>query len=192
MGLEVVIEELREKGKKEEDRIRQETQAEVRRILAEAQEKSGKIKLAADQEVERQTAHLMNQEVSAANLVVKRQLLNTQKDLLDQVYQSALTKIAGLPEDFQRAAMKNLLLKAKTEIQEGVVHCNIRDRETLTRLLESDPALKGYVMGKAVETEGGVLVESKDGELQIDYSYRTFLDGIWETGLKDASGMLFG
>jgi V/A-type H+-transporting ATPase subunit E len=47
-------------------------------------------------------------------------------------------------------------------------------------------------MGKSVETEGGVLVESKDGELQIDYSYRTFLDGIWETGLKDASGMLFG
>jgi V/A-type H+/Na+-transporting ATPase subunit E len=192
MGLEVVIEELREKGKKEEDRIRHETLAEVRRILAEAQEKSGKIKLAADQDVERQTAHLMNQEVSAANLVVKRQLLNTQKDLLDQVYQSALTKIAGLPDDFQRAAMKNLLLKAKTEIQEGVVHCNSRDRETLTRLLESDPALKGYVMGKSVETEGGVLVESKDGELQIDYSYRTFLDGIWETGLKDASGILFG
>jgi V/A-type H+-transporting ATPase subunit E len=192
MGLEVVIEELREKGKKEEDRIRQETSAEVKRILAEAQEKSGKIKLAADQEVERQTAHLMNQEVSAANLVVKRQLLNTQKDLLDQVYQAALSKIAGLPEDFQRAAMKNLLLKAKTEIQEGIVHCNSRDRETLSRLLGSDPALKGYVMGKAVETEGGVLIESKDGELQIDYSYRTFLDGIWETGLKDASGMLFG
>ncbi len=192
MGLEVVIEELREKGKKEEDRIRQETQVEVRRILAEAQEKSGKIKLAADQEVERQTAHLMNQEVSAANLVVKRQLLNTQKDLLDQVYQAALSKIAGLPEDFQRAAMKNLLLKARSEIQEGVVHCNSRDQETLSRLLASDPALKGYVMGKAVETEGGVLIESKDGELQIDYSYRTFLDGIWETGLKDASGMLFG
>lgn len=192
MGLEVVIEELREKGKKEEDRIRQETQAEVRSILAEAQEKSGKIKLDADQEIERQTAHLMNQEVSAANLVVKRQLLNTQKDLLDQVYQAALLKIAGLPEDFQRAAMKNLLLKAKTEIQEGVVHCNSRDRETLTRLLGSDPALKGYVIGKAVETEGGVLIESKDGELQIDYSYRTFLDGIWETGLKDASEMLFG
>jgi V/A-type H+-transporting ATPase subunit E len=192
MGLEVVIEELREKGKKEEDRIRQETSADVRRILAEAQEKSGKIKLAADTDVERQTSHLMNQEVSAANLVVKRQLLNTQKDLLDQVYQSALTKIAGLPDDFQRAAMKNLLLKAKTEIQEGIVHCNSRDRETLTRLLEGDPALKGYVMGKSVETEGGVLVESKDGELQIDYSYRTFLDGIWETGLKDASGILFG
>ena len=192
MGLEVVIEELREKGKKEEDRIRQETQAEVRRILAEAQEKSGKIKLAADQEVDRQTAHLMNQEVSAANLVVKRQLLNTQKHLLDQVHQAALSKIAELPEDFHRGVMKNLLSKAKTEIPEGVVHCNRRDQETLSRLLGSDPALKGYAVGKAVETEGGVLIESKDGELQIDYSYRTLMNDLWETWLKNASDILFG
>jgi V/A-type H+-transporting ATPase subunit E len=192
MGLEVVIEEIREKGRKEADQVRQETQEEVRSILAAAQERAAKIKLAADQETERQTSHIMNQEVSAANLVVKRQLLNTQKDLLDQVYQTALSKIAALPEDFHRGAMKHLLSKAKSEIPEGIVHCNQRDRETLSRLLSSDPALKGYGMGEPVETEGGVVIESKDGELQIDYSYRTFLNGIWETGLKDASGILFG
>ncbi len=192
MGLEVVIEEIREKGKKEADRIRQETQAEVRSILSAAQEKAAKIKLAADQETERQTSHIMNQEVSAANLVVKRQLLNTQKDLLDQVYQAALSKIAALPEDFHLGAMKNLLSEAKAEIPEGIVHCNKRDRDALSRLLASDPALKNYVMGEPVDTEGGVIIESKDGELQIDYSYRTFLNGIWETGLKDASGILFG
>lgn len=192
MGLEVVIEEIREKGKKEADRIRQETQAEVRSILSAAQEKAAKIKLAADQETERQTSHIMNQEVSAANLVVKRQLLNTQKDLLDQVYQAALSKIAALPEDFHLGAMKNLLSEAKAEIPEGIVHCNKRDRDALSRLLASDPALKSYVMGEPVDTEGGVIIESKDGELQIDYSYRTFLNGIWETGLKDASGILFG
>jgi V/A-type H+-transporting ATPase subunit E len=192
MGLEVVIGEIREKGKKEEDRIRQETQADVRSILAAAQEKAAKIKLAADQETERQTSHLMNQEVSAANLVVKRQLLNTQKDLLDQVYRTALEKIAALPQDFHREALKNLLARAKAEIPEGIVHCNSRDREILSGLISSDPALKGYALGKPVETEGGVIIESKDGELQLDYSYRTFLNGVWETGLKDASGILFG
>jgi V/A-type H+-transporting ATPase subunit E len=192
MGLEVVIEEIREKGKKEEDRIRQETQAEVRSILAAAQEKAAKIKMAADQETELQTSHIMNQEVSAANLVVKRQLLNTQKDLLDQVYRAALEKIAALPQDFHRDAMKNLLSKAKAEIPQGIVHCNRRDSEILSRLISSDPSLKGYAMGVPVEIEGGIIIESTDGELQIDYSYRTFLNGIWETGLKDASGILFG
>jgi hypothetical protein len=42
-----------------------------------------------------------------------------------------------------------------------------------------------------VGIEGGVIIESKDSSLQIDLSYRTFLDRVWETGLKDASDILF-
>jgi V/A-type H+-transporting ATPase subunit E len=192
MGLEVVIEEIRDKGKREAERVRQETQAEVNSILKTAQEKAERIKLAVDQDVERQKSHIMNQEVSAANLVVKRQLLNTQKDLLDQVYSVALSSIARLPEDVHRDVLKSLLSKAKAEIPEGIVHCNRRDSETLNRILAGDTTLKGYVVGKTVEIEGGIIIESKNGEIQIDYSYRTFLDEIWETGFKDASEILFG
>ena len=39
--------------------------------------------------------------------------------------------------------------------------------------------------------EGGIIVESRDGTLQIDLSYRTFLNQVWETGLKNASDILF-
>ncbi len=191
MGLEVVIEEIRDKGKREADGIRSDTGAEVSSILKAAQEKAERIKLAADQDVQKQTAHIMNQEASAANLVVKRDLLNTQKDLLDQVYSAALSRIADLPQDFHRDAMKTLLKKAKAEIPEGIVHCNRRDSEILGQILSSDTSFKGYTKGDPVETEGGVLIESKNGELQIDYSYRTFLNSVWETGLKDASGILF-
>lgn len=187
----MVIEQIRDKGKREADQIRQDTRAEVQSILKTAQEKAERIKLAVDQDVERQKSHIMNQEVSAANLVVKRQLLNTQKQLLDQVYSDALSSIARLPADFHREALQRLLLKVKSEIPDGIVHCSRRDSETLNRLLSGDPSLKGYVMGEPVETEGGIIVESKDGELQIDYGYRTFLNMVWETGLKDASEILF-
>jgi len=122
---------------------------------------------------------------------VKRQLLNTQKELLDQVYSAALSRIAALPEDFHRDTIKTLLSRARAEIPEGIVHCSRRDSELLSRILSSDTSLKGYTKGDPVEIEGGVIIESKDGELQLDYSYRTFLNGVWETGLKDASGILF-
>jgi V/A-type H+-transporting ATPase subunit E len=46
-------------------------------------------------------------------------------------------------------------------------------------------------VGDPVDIPGGIIVESTDGELKIDYSYRTFLDEIWESGLKDASDILF-
>jgi V/A-type H+-transporting ATPase subunit E len=191
MGLEVVIEQIRDKGKREAEQIRQETRAEVQSILKTAQEKAERVKMAVDQDVERQRSNIMNQEVSAANLVVKRQLLNTQKDLLDQVYSGALSSIAGLPADFHREALQRLLSKVKSEIPDGIVHCSRRDSETLNRILSGDPTLKGYVVGEPVEIEGGIIIESKDGELQIDYSYRTFLNMVWETGLKDAAEILF-
>jgi len=192
MGLEVVIEEIRDRGKREADQIRSETQAEVSSILHDAQERAERIKLGVDQDVERQRTHIMGQEVSAANLVVKRQLLNTQKELLDQVYAAALSTIAKLPEDFHREAMKTLLRKALQEIPDGIVRCAPRDREALSRILSEDPSFSGYTKGNPVEIDGGVIIESRDGTLQIDFSYKTTLNDIWETGLKDASGTLFG
>jgi V/A-type H+-transporting ATPase subunit E len=191
MGLEAVIEEIRAKGTRETERIRQETQAERAAILGAAQEKAERIKLAADQDVDRQTAHIMNQEVSSANLVVKRQLLNTQKELLDSVYTTALSNIESLPGDFHREAIRSLLTRARAEIPDGIIHCSRRDHDVLRQILAGDQAFSGYTVGEPAQIEGGIIVESRDGELQIDYSYRTFLDGVWETVLKDASDILF-
>ena len=191
MGLEVVIEEIRDRGKREAEQIRSETQAEVSSILHAAQAKAERIKLGVDQDVQKQSSHITSQEVSAANLIVKRQLLNTQKELLDQVYAGALSAIAKLPEDFHRKALRTLLARALSEIPDGIVRCAPRDNETLGRILSEDPSFKGYTRGDPVAIDGGVIIESRDGELQIDYSYQTTLNGIWETGLKDASGILF-
>ena len=50
----------------------------------------------------------------------------------------------------------------------------------------------GFSVGKPVNIDGGIVVEGEGGALQIDYSYRTFLAKVWESGLKDASDILFG
>ncbi len=192
MGLEAVLEEIRERGRQEVERIRKESQEETARVLTAAQERAGKIKQAANEEVERQAAYIMSQEVSAANLQVKREMLNTQKELLDRVYQHARESIAGMPESFHREAITNLLKEAKTQIQEGVVHVNSRHRKILEEVLSQNPEFRNFSMGNDADIDGGVIVESRDGSLQLDYSYRTFLDMVWESGLKDASDLLFG
>ncbi|MDD1712565.1 MAG: V-type ATP synthase subunit E [Methanoregulaceae archaeon] len=192
MGLEAVVGEIKTKGENETGRIRNETREEVTRILMSAQERAGKVKLDADAEVDRQIQHIKGQETSAANLVVKRKLLNTEKELLDQVYQATLRSIASQPENFHREAQKKLLATAKQEIQEGTVHCNARDMPSLKQLIGTDSAFRGYVTGKVMDFEGGIIVESTDGQLKLDLSYRTFLDRVWEKGLKDASDILFG
>jgi V/A-type H+/Na+-transporting ATPase subunit E len=192
MGLEAVVEEIRENGRKEADRIRQESKQEVDLVLTAASKRAGEIKLAAEEEVAKQATHLVSQDVSAANLLVKRELLNTQKALLDQVYETTRSEIAGLPESFHREAIKKLLTEAKKEIPAGTIYCNARDVAAAKAVIAEHPEFAGFTVGAPVAIDGGLLIEGAGAELQIDYSYRTFLAKVWESGLKDASDILFG
>lgn len=192
MGLEAVVEEIREKGRSEAEKIRLESKQDVDAILAAANKKAGEIKLAAEEECAKQAAHIQSQEVSAANLLVKRELLNTQKALLDRAYEAVLKDIAALPESFHREAIKKLLAEAKKEIPKGKVSSNARDVAALKAVIAENPEFAGFKLGEPVNIDGGILVEGEGAELQIDYSYRTFLSGVWESGLKDASDILFG
>ncbi|WOX54863.1 MULTISPECIES: V-type ATP synthase subunit E family protein [unclassified Methanoculleus] len=191
MGLEAVVNEIREKGRKEVEATRAETRAEVDAILRDAQERAAGIKVSAQEEADRAATHIINQETSAANLVVKRQVLNAQKTLLDQVYSASLAAVGSLPAEFQEKALTELLKRAAKVIKKGVVHANERDLPMVEAIISRQRTLSGYTVGDPVEIAGGVIVESNDGELQIDYSYRTFLDEVWESDLKDASDILF-
>jgi len=192
MGLEAVVEEIRVKGRTDADRIRAESKQETDKILAAAGRRVAEIKLAAEAESAKQIQHIIDQEVSAANLLVKRELLNTQKGLLDKVYEATRTEIARLPESFHREAIKKLITEVKKEISQGKIYCNTRDVAAVKAVISENPEFAKFKVGAPVDIDGGVLVDGEGGELQIDYSYRTFLVKVWESGLKDASDILFG
>lgn len=192
LGLKTLVKEIREKAAAEVEKIRADAKNDSDRILAAAAKRSETIKTKADAEVEKQTSHIISQEVSAANLLVKRELLNTQKALLDQVYEATRKEVAGLPADFHREAIKTLLSEAKKQIPDGKISCNARDLSALKDLIAKNAEFARFTVGEPVDIDGGILIEGEGGALQIDYSYRTFLAQVWESGLKDASDILFG
>jgi len=192
MGLEAVVEEIRAKGRSEAEKVRAESKVESDQTLAAATKKSEAIKISAEEDVAKQATHLVSQDVSAANLLVKRELLNTQKALLDQVYEATRKDIAALPESFHREAIKKLLTEAKKEIPSGTVFCNARDVAAAKAVIAEHAEFAGFKVGTPVDIDGGLLIDGEGGALQIDYSYRTFLARVWESGLKDASDILFG
>ncbi|NVO67449.1 V-type ATP synthase subunit E family protein [Methanofollis tationis] len=191
MGLEAVVGDIKEKGKKEVSAIQAETRAEVTRILTEAQERAAGIKQQASEEVERDVQRIINQEVSAANLAVKREMLNAEKDTLNRVHDAVVTRIAGMPATFHEMALRALLPEAAAAVGGGVVYCNARDIPTVKKILAESKDLAAFSVGEPISVEGGVVIESADGRMKIDYSYRTFLETVWESGLKDASDILF-
>ena len=192
MGLEAVVEEIRAKGRRESEKIRAESKQEADQILLASNKRVEEIKLAAERESEKNTSHIIAQEVSAANLLVKRDLLNTQKSLLDDVYETTGTEISALPESFHREAIKTLQTEVKKEVSEGRIQCNARDVATVKSLIAGNAEFSKFTLGTPVDIDGGILIEGMGGELQIDYSYHTFVDKVWEAGLKDASDILFG
>jgi V/A-type H+-transporting ATPase subunit E len=191
MGLEAVISEIQQKGRSEADRIRHEGLIESERILRDAQQRSDEIKLQAEADVTRQVEHILAQEMSSANLVTKRATLNAEKELLDQVYGAVLAAIRREPASFHEHALRNLLATAKAEIGGGRVRVNRTDLPVLEALVK-EPAFAGFTVGPPAEIEGGLVAESIDGAFQVDHSYRTYLNRVWESSLKDASDLLFG
>jgi V/A-type H+/Na+-transporting ATPase subunit E len=191
-GLETLVKEIREKARVEAEKIQAEAKADSDQILTAAAKRSETIKLAADGEVTKQATHIVSQEVSAANLLVKRELLNTQKALLDQVYEATRKEVAALPDSFHREAIRTLLAEAKREIPDGKIFCNARDLAATKAIIAEHGEFAKFTVGEPVDIDGGIVIEGEKGALQIDYSYRTFLAKVWESGLKDASDILFG
>lgn len=191
-GLKMLVQEIREKARVEAEKIQAEAKDDSDRILSAAAKRSETIKLTVDGEVTKQAAHLVSQDVSAANLLVKRELLNTQKALLDHVYEATRKEVAALPDSFHHEAIRTLLTEAKREIPEGKISCNARDLAALKAIIAEHAEFAKFTVGEPVDIDGGILIEGERGALQIDYSYRTFLAKIWESGLKDASDILFG
>lgn len=192
IGLKTLVKEIREKARAEAERLHAEAKADTDQILTAAAKRSETIKLTAEGEVTKQTAHIVSQEVSAANLLVKRELLNTQKALLDQVYEAIRKEVAALPDSFHREAIRTLLTEAKREIPNGKIFCNARDLAATKALIAEHADFAKFTIGEPVDIDGGIVIEGEKGALQIDYSYRTFLAKVWESGLKDASDILFG
>ncbi|NLV26245.1 MAG: V-type ATP synthase subunit E [Methanomicrobiales archaeon] len=191
MGLEAVIAEIKEKGRNTSETILKEAETKKVEILNIAQQKSEAIKVAAQDEVEKFSSHIISQEEAAGHLAVKREFLNKQKELMDEVYQEVLQKISDMPESFHQESISSLLTKAKAEINEGKVSCCARDEKALQAVLTKSE-FSEFSFGQIIDIDGGIIVESEDGNLQVDFSYRTFLSQVWESGLKEASDTLFG
>ncbi len=192
MALDAVVGEIKEKAKKEAEAIKRVGKDESDAILADAKQQADEIKIAADEEAKRQSEYILRQESAAANLSVKREILNAQKEKLDEVYAAVLEAIAGLPDDFHKKAVRELCKRAAGVLGEGVIYCNERDKPAVENALGSLKTLSGFSFAGTMDILGGIIAESRDGGMQLDYSYTTYLSEVWESGLKDASEILFG
>lgn len=185
MGLEVVVNEIIQEGRKEADRMEREGLQEAKAILEEARSKAEGIldqrKDAADKEAQR----IEQQETSRAEFEAKRRVLTAKRALWERLKKETLSTLEGLDDDRRRTYLEKLLEQARKDIPEGIVHVRKQDEGLLGNT-------RGFDVQGDLEAIGGLVVEDPQGTVSLDLRFETLLEDLWSQVLKEESKRLFG
>ncbi len=182
MGLDAIVEEIKAKGKAEADRIVGETYQEVSRIIADAQSQAAKLKAAKEEAVRKEIERLRQQELSSANLEVKRAMLNARKEILDEAYEASKEAINKLPAENNQKLLSSII--KKNEANNSKIYSRYKDKTFVENITKLNYAGE-------INCIGGVIIENEDGTEYLDFRYEAVLKNVSEQTLKQVSDILF-
>ncbi|MBI2143242.1 hypothetical protein HYU20_02770 [Candidatus Woesearchaeota archaeon] len=184
MGLEKVKEEILEKARKDASEVVDAAKAEAKAIIRNAEKQMQDYQKLVEEEEERTADLMKRREVASAELELQKKLLSAKNELIEGVFGQAGKKLRLRNDKSREADVKALLKAASGEMDVAAVQCNSRD----SRFLEGS-ALK---VVKSDSMLGGIIAESPDGKLRVDYSYETLLGQARVKVLGDVARKLFG
>lgn len=178
-----MIKDITDVAETKASEINAEADAEASRIIEEARQAAKKMMGERLARAEDDIQQLRRQEISSANLEVKRTMLNARKDLLEKVYERTIEKIGSMPETKEEELLKAIL--SANESSGTRIYSN-SESEALVRKLSS------LEYGGNIDCIGGVVIENKDGTIKLDYTYDIIFKNVYEQNLKNTSDILFG
>jgi len=154
-------------------------------ILQKADETIANKKKAQDKELEIALKRLRQQEISSAELEAKRIVLNAKKEILDRTFKETLKDLESMSEAEKVRVYEKILTNAKKSISKPKVMCPKGE----SRLVHKDGDITSVT---ETDMSAGLVLESQDGTIRLDYRFNTMLAAVWEKELKNVSNVLFG
>ena len=174
---------------KVKNRVLDEAKAKAKSRIDEANEQSGKILAIASSKIKQTELDVRNhiksskesiqkREDSAAKLESKKLLLNFKKDFIEEAFMEARHKLQNLSSKERSDHIRKLLIKVKREINPETVYCNKKDVTSLEGSHE-------------INIIGGIIAETSDGTVRVDYSYESLLEQLQDSLMADVNKILF-
>lgn len=182
MGLEKIKEEILHKADAAEKEILMEAEAKASSIKSNAATQLRHLEIEAANKLGAEMKNLENRENSLANLESRKMLFEARKTFMDKVYGEAFNKIRSMPAKGREGIIKKLIDAAKKEIDVDVVYINEKDKNYY----------KGEAKIKEIETDGGIICETKDGNVRVNLTFETLFADLREKTAKEVSEILFG
>jgi V/A-type H+-transporting ATPase subunit E len=185
MSLEMVVEDILRRGEERKLEIihQGERERDVHVVQADAQIAEHREKAA--QRADSRITQMEQQELSSAELESKKALLSAQRQVMDELKSLVLTEIANYPEDKRTRMYARLMEKAKKELGECYVYSNASDK----RLVRPP---QGISNGGVIDCKGGLVFESKDRTVRLDYRFESMLEDVWNKKIQEIYSSLFG
>jgi V/A-type H+-transporting ATPase subunit E len=185
MALDKVVGNILETANKESAARIATAEKERATILQQADETIASKKKAQDKELEIALKRLRQQEISSAELEAKRIVLNAKKGVLDRSFQETLKDLESMSEAEKVRIYQKILANAKKDISKPKVLCPKGE----SRLVPKDGDISSVT---ETDMSAGLVLESQDGTVRLDYRFNTMLGAVWEKELKNVSNVLFG
>lgn len=185
MSLNKVVEDILRKGdEKKREIIRLgEKERDEQVLLAEKEIEENRQK--AEKRTKSLIAQMEQQEISSAELESKKILLAAQRQAMEELREQALAELARYPGDKRKKMYSKLIARAKKELGDCYVYSN-KDDEQLLQL----PA--GMTSGGIIDCGGGLVFESKDRSVRLDFRFESLLDEIWNKKMREIYAKLLG
>jgi V/A-type H+-transporting ATPase subunit E len=185
MALNNVTAEILAISDEKAKQIQAETAQEVARIEKETDEKIAGLRESENKRLADAIARMDRQEVSSAELESKKIVLAKKKEILSQVFDETLSELENAPADQKLAQYKSMVEYAKTIIPEPKAIMSENDSFTA-----NDLGVKS--VEKDSRISAGLILQSEDGQIEIDMQYSALLRTVWDRRIKDVSDILFG
>ena len=190
MGLETVVDDIKQEARARADEIVEEAEEDKEARLSEARDEAESIVEQAREEAEKEAENLREQEVSSAKLEARKMVSREERDLLANLRSDVRDELASLDEG--REGMTRTLLESGVEElgdDEGSVYASEDDEGMVQDLVED---FDGFEYGGTTDILGGVVVESANGEVRVDNSFDSVLERVWNDSLREVSAHLLG
>ncbi|MDK2869935.1 MAG: V/A-type H+/Na+-transporting ATPase subunit [Pyrococcus sp.] len=167
--------------------INREAEQKIKYILEEARKEAEKIKEEARKRGESRAewilrkaktqAELEKQRIIAtARLEVRRKKLSVQEEYISRVLKEVTSKLSNLSEEEYLETVLALLKEAikELEVKEIRVYSNEKTLALISSRIEEIRRELGDVsieIGSPIQTIGGVVVETKDGNMRVDNTF---------------------
>lgn len=184
MGLDEVKQEILSNARKEADVILASARLEAQEIDNNVQAEIQEYRNTVGQDTEKLVTAMIRRETASVEFDLKKARLDKKKEMIESVFENSKKKMQNLNANDKEKIFQKLVAKANKEIDVKVVYANEADKAIVSKI-------KG-VTYKESDISGGVIAETEDGRMRIDYSYNEIFDAIKKDNLQQIALLLFG